>query len=217
MPWTERYIFLYEVQVSQGFVKMPELPPSFPLRPTRPMSWRPMTDAEWAELSQVLNPKGRGRPARDARRIWDGIFWVACSRGPWREMPACFGKPDTAHRTLRRAAQGQALHGMLVRVSAHPLVRGSALHGIAWFVVRAFRRAFRVVRGAFALPLRLGLASALPCAPTFLPRPDLSENLSAFARQLLSRLGPRTAEAIRLLHYFTGRCLGDARQWRTTD
>ncbi|WP_270938697.1 transposase, partial [Falsiroseomonas oryzae] len=79
-------------------------PPAFPLRPTAPIPWRPMTEAEWTALAAVLRRDGPGRPPRDLRATWDAVFWVACSRGPWRELPAALGRADTAHRALRRAA-----------------------------------------------------------------------------------------------------------------
>jgi transposase len=149
-------------------------PPAFPLRRSRPMPWRPLSDAEWETLSACLRRgpgKPRGRPPADARRLWDGIFWVASSRGPWRDLPAEFGRADTAHRALRRAAASGALHRMLLRVSDHPLFAGDALRGIEWFVVRAYRRAFRITPHAIAYARRLGLASALPCEPCWLLTP----------------------------------------------
>jgi transposase len=183
------------------------------------MAWRPMTDAEWAALSRCLRrgsgaPRGR-RPA-DARGTWDGIFWVACSKGPWRDMPACFGRPDTAHRTLRRAAAAQRLHGMLLLVSDHPIAALGGLRAIEWFIVRTFRRAFRVTPFAIAYARRLGLASALPCDPFWLPKPHLSETIDAFCK-IMRALTPHTPfwviEALRFLHRMAA---GDARKWRAT-
>jgi len=161
------------------------LPRPLPLRRTPAIPWRPMTDAEWAALRPLLRQDGPGRPPRDARRTWDGIFWVACSRGRWADLPDHFGKPDTAHRALRRAAHRLALHDMLLAVSRHRAMRDSGLHGIAWFIVRSFRRAFRVAPRAIAYARRLGLWSALPADPLFLPRPHLSESI----KRILHRRG----------------------------
>jgi transposase len=175
-----------------------------------------MTDAEWAVLRSCLRQGGRGRPSRDARRIWDGIFWIACSRAPWRDLPEQFGKPDTAHRALRRAAAAWHLHEMLIAVSPHRLMRQSGLHSIAWFIVRAFRRAFRVAPHAIAFARRLGLADALPTDPLFLPRPNLSERI----KRIVHKLGGDAFFALpdRLLdayfHLLKIAC-GMPRMWRT--
>jgi transposase len=175
-----------------------------------------MTDAEWTALSLHLRRGGPGRPARDARRIWDGIFWVACSRGPWRDMPAEFGKPDTAHRALRRAAEARHLHGMLLGVSDHPLMAGGALRGLEWFIVRAFRRAFRIAPHAIAYARRLGLADALPAPPCWLPKPDLSETVKLIAVKLLKCQGDRPLALLRALHFMARRSVGLPRMWRAT-
>jgi transposase len=171
-----------------------------------------MTDDEWAALAPLLTAN-RGRPARDARRLWDGIFWVACSRGPWREMPAAFGRADTAHRALRRAAMGLRLHDLLLHVSSHPLMRDSGLHGLAWFIARAFRRAFRVAPAAIAYARRLGFLDALPAAPCWLPRPGLSEWLRRIVPTLPQTLGLPALRTIFFLHRLSG---GDPRRWRAT-
>jgi len=192
-------------------------PPQLPLRATRPRPWRPMTDAEWTEVEACVRHRGPGRAAADARRLWDGIFWVACSSGPWRDLPPKLGRADTAHRALRRAAADRRLHRLLVAVSAHPAMAGGALHAIAWFVVRAFRRAFRVAPYPIALPRRLGLASALPCAPAHLPQPHLSETLGVLVRifEKLRRNPPMAL--IRALIWYHARIAGDPRKWRATD
>ena len=190
-------------------------PPAFPLRRTRPQPWRPMSDAEWAALSSCLRRSGRGRPPSDARRAWDGIFWLACSRGPWRDLPAEFGRADTAHRMLRRAAAAGALHRMLLRVSDHPVFAADALHGIEWFVVRAWRRAFRVTPFAIAYARRLGLASALPCEPCWLPNPDLSEAVKRIAVKV-ANLPSRPLPLLQALQFLFRRAAGEPRYWRTT-
>ncbi len=192
-------------------------PPAFVLRHTPRLPWRPMTDAEWAALAGCLRQGGPGRRSPDARRLWDGIFWVACSNGRWADMPERFGKPDTAHRALRRAAHGLRLHEMLIAVSPHRLMRGSGLHAIAWFIVRSFRRAFRVAPHAIAFARRLGLADALPADPLFLPRPNLSESI----KRVLHKLGGDAFFALpeplldAYFHLLKIAC-GMPRMWRTT-
>uniref|UniRef100_UPI0038CC0D75 hypothetical protein n=1 Tax=Falsiroseomonas oryzae TaxID=2766473 RepID=UPI0038CC0D75 len=132
------------------------------------------------------------------------------------ELPAALGRADTAHRALRRAAAARLLHRLLLRVSPHPLMRDSGLHGIAWFIVRAFRRAFRVASGAIAFARRLGLASALPCAPCWLPQAHLSETVQRIAQGLRAMTSPRPPALLEALHYLFRRTVGEPRMWRTT-
>jgi transposase len=190
--------------------------PALPLRRSAPIPWRPMTDAEWDALTNILRRTARGRPAGDARRTWDGIFWVACSRGPWREMPARFGRADSAHRALRRAAAAQRLHRMLMPVSDHPAFGASPLRAIEWFIVRAYRRAFRITPIAIAFARRLGLASALPAEPFWLPDPILSEKVKAIALAARESAGRLGLAFLRALDHLARRAAGDPRRWKTT-
>lgn len=106
----------------------------FALRPTPPTPWQPLTDSEWAALLPLLRPGAPlGRPPANLRRTWDAIFWVACSKTPWHHLPAHLGRPDTAHRALRRAARAGLLDRLLIAVSRHPLATDSlaARAGIA--------------------------------------------------------------------------------------
>jgi transposase len=57
-----------------------------------------LTEAEWERVRPVLPPQkpAVGRPRHDHRTILSGILWVLRTAAPWREMPAEFGKPNTA-------------------------------------------------------------------------------------------------------------------------
>jgi len=177
-----------------------------------------MTDAEWALLgplvTRALVPH-RGRRAEDPRRSWDAIFWVACSSGPWRDLPESLGKPDTAHRTLRRAARSGLLDKLLMGLSDHPKVK-RVLDPLGWRIARAWRRAARLLTMPQLLLAKfLGLTDALPCRPDRLPRPFLSETIVAQAQDLF-RLPWNRAHHRHLLalHRLMA---GDRRCWRLTD
>jgi len=53
-----------------------------------------MSDAEWAffEPSTVAVRQPNGRRPVDHRRVLDGIFWIAHTGAPWRDLPDDFGK-----------------------------------------------------------------------------------------------------------------------------
>ncbi len=195
---------------------MTRLATPFPFHRTPKRPWRPMTDAEWSSLSALLR-RATGRPPANARRTWDGIFWVACSSGAWREMPAEFGRADSVHRALRRAGEAKILHLILLRASPHPAWDGDPLRGIAWFIVRAFRRAFRTAPGAIRFARHLGLRDALPCHPLLLPQPGLSETVIALYRKAMKAPGGLTEAAVAALTALSTRVLGHPWLWRATD
>jgi hypothetical protein len=170
-----------------------------------------MTDAEWAVLAPVVT-HWTGRPT-DNRRLWDAIFWVACSKGPWRELPEALGRADTAHRALRRAARSGTLGRLLLLVSDHPAGRALSLR---WRVARAARRVARLLdMRHLLLALRLGLRDALPAAPADLPKPHLAAGFTARLGALLpvAQRVPRLFGALRAeLRHIAGR----RRAWRLT-
>lgn len=63
-----------------------------------------MGDEEWAFFEPFLGlVRGRGgRPAADHRRVLDGIFWIARTGAPWRDLPEEFGKWGSVYRQFRR-------------------------------------------------------------------------------------------------------------------
>ncbi len=62
-----------------------------------------VSDTAWAQLCLLLPPQRPvvGRPRHDHRTILSGILWVLRTASPWREMPAEFGKWDTADARYR--------------------------------------------------------------------------------------------------------------------
>jgi transposase len=171
-----------------------------------------MTDAEWAGLEPALTAGHRaGRKPANLRATWDAIFWIACTRLPWHKLPSHLGKPDSAQRALRRAAQGGVVGRLLVAVSDHP--GGGGLAALRWRICRAARRVARIAPLVQTLLAeRLGLADALPCAPRHLPMPHLSESISACVPllRILDRL-PSLIPLLRTLHRMME---GNLRAWR---
>ncbi|WP_372620525.1 transposase [Falsiroseomonas sp.] len=175
-----------------------------------------MTDAEWDALAPLVTHADQcrpGRPPADPRRLWNAIFWVACSHGAWHHLPAELGRADTAHRALRRHLEAGLLDRLLVAISPHPLA-AAELAPLAWRIARAWRRVARLASMAqLMLARRLGLASALPCAPEDLPKPYLSE----FAKRLAAHVrgaGPILLGFLAALHH---EAMGRRHAWRLTD
>lgn len=63
-----------------------------------------MSDEEWAFhqrfILAVRAPNGR-KPTNH-RLVLDGIFWIARTGSPWRDLPEEFGKWSSVYRQFRR-------------------------------------------------------------------------------------------------------------------
>ena len=63
-----------------------------------------MSEEEWAFCEPVLvaiRGVGGRRPS-DHRRVLDGVFWIARTGAPWRDLPEEFGKWGSVYRQFRR-------------------------------------------------------------------------------------------------------------------
>jgi len=72
-------------------------------RPTSPAAGVELADGEWERIRGLLPPQrpSAGRPRHDHRMVVGGIRWVLRTASPWREMPARFGKWNTAYVRFR--------------------------------------------------------------------------------------------------------------------
>jgi hypothetical protein len=62
-----------------------------------------LTDAEWDRVRPMLPPQRprTGRPRHDHRTILSGILSVVGTDLSWREIPAAYGKWETAYKRYR--------------------------------------------------------------------------------------------------------------------
>ncbi len=63
-----------------------------------------MSDEEWAFFSPFVIETGprRGRRPKDHRLVLDGVFWIARTGSPWRDLDDYFGKWASVYRQFRR-------------------------------------------------------------------------------------------------------------------
>lgn len=63
-----------------------------------------MSDAEWAFFERfILTVRApNGRKPTNHRLVLDGVFWIARTRAPWRDLPEEFGKWSSVYRQFRR-------------------------------------------------------------------------------------------------------------------
>ena len=63
-----------------------------------------ISDEEWAFFERfILAARApNGRKATNHRLVLDGIFWIARTGAPWRDLPGEFGKWSSVYRQFRR-------------------------------------------------------------------------------------------------------------------
>ena len=67
-----------------------------------------LTDREWSIVQPVLPLKLRGVPRVADRLVLNGIFWIARTRAPWRDLPDRYGPDTTSFRqTASRRIAGR--------------------------------------------------------------------------------------------------------------
>lgn len=101
-----------------------------------------MPDEEWALFERfVLAARApNGRKPSDHRLVLDGIFWIARSGAPWRELPEEFGKWSSVYRQFRRWTLAGLWEDIMEALNASGAVP-YALQMIDSTVVRAHHQA----------------------------------------------------------------------------
>lgn len=63
-----------------------------------------MSDEEWVFFEHfILDVRApNGRKPNNHRLVLDGIFWIARTGAPWRDLPEEFGKWSSVYRQFRR-------------------------------------------------------------------------------------------------------------------
>jgi len=86
-----------------------------------------LTDAQWAILKPLLQPKskqGRGRPWRDARAVFSGILWVLRTGAPWHDLPDRYPPYQTCHRRFQQWQRDGTLTRLLHALAEDLQTRG---------------------------------------------------------------------------------------------
>ena len=101
-----------------------------------------MSDDEWAFFERfilaVRSPNGR-KPTNH-RLVLDGIFWIARTGSPWRDLPEEFGKWSSVYRQFRRWTLARLWEQILEALNESRIVP-DALQMIDSTVVRAHHQA----------------------------------------------------------------------------
>ena len=79
-----------------------------------------LTDAQWAFLQPMLpQPKPRGRPPTDRRRIVNAILYVGKGGIQWRLLPADFPPWKTVYHVFRQWTRDHTWEALNARLRAH--------------------------------------------------------------------------------------------------
>jgi transposase len=101
-----------------------------------------LADAEWAFFEPFVIETGakRGRPPSDHRRVLDGIFWIARTGAPWRDLPDEFGKWGSVYRQFLRWTRA-GLWDVLLEALANSRAVPDTVQMIDSTIVRAHHHA----------------------------------------------------------------------------
>ena len=101
-----------------------------------------MSDEEWAfhERFILAVRAPHGRKPMNHRLVLDGIFWIARTGSPWRDLPEEFGKWSSVYRQFRRWTLAGLWEGILEALNESWVVP-AALQMIDSTVVRAHHQA----------------------------------------------------------------------------
>jgi len=101
-----------------------------------------MTDEEWTFFEPLVIARGgkSGRPPEDHRRVLDGIFWIARTGVPWRDLHEHFGKWNSVYRQFRRWAKA-GLFELMLEALAETSGPPAAVQMIDSTIVRAHHQA----------------------------------------------------------------------------
>src|SRR5215212_4058284 len=107
-----------------------------------------MSDREWTFFEPFVIETGpkRGRPAGNHRLVLDGVFWIARTGAPWRDLPEEFGKWSSVYRQFRRWSVSGLWDAMLEALNATEAAQ-SSVQMIDSTIVRAHQHASGAKRG----------------------------------------------------------------------
>ena len=101
-----------------------------------------MPDEEWRFFERFIGAvrAPNGRKPMNHRLVLDGIFWIARTGSPWRDLPEEFGKWSSVYRQFRRWTLAGLWEHILEALNDSRLVP-DALQMIDSTVVRAHHQA----------------------------------------------------------------------------
>ena len=87
-----------------------------------------LTDEQWALIAPLFEKANviqtRGRPARSAREVLNGVLWILRSGARWQDLPERFPPYQTCHRRFQEWVKDGTLKKVLEVLAQDLLERG---------------------------------------------------------------------------------------------
>jgi transposase len=87
-----------------------------------------LTDEQWSLIAPLFERaetiQTRGRPARSAREVLNGVLWILRSGARWQDLPERFPPYQTCHRRFQQWVKDGRLKKVLETLAKDLLERG---------------------------------------------------------------------------------------------
>ena len=110
------------------------------------MNRRDLTNRQWERLQPLLPSQKPpvGRPAKDHRRLLNGILWILHTGAPWRDLPERYGPWQTVASRFYRWRNAGIWDAILAAIQQQDDVLGRidwSMHFVDGTIVRAHQHA----------------------------------------------------------------------------
>ena len=81
-----------------------------------------LNDAQYKKMALLLPGKSgdSGRTAADNRLFVEAVLWIVRTGAPWRDLPVCFGRWNSAFRRFRRWSRKGVFEKIFNALSGDP-------------------------------------------------------------------------------------------------
>ena len=81
-----------------------------------------LNDAQYKKMAPLLPGKSgdSGRTAADNRLFVEAVLWIVRTGAPWRDLPVCFGRWNSAFRRFRRWSKKGVFEKIFKALSGDP-------------------------------------------------------------------------------------------------
>ena len=81
-----------------------------------------LNDAQYEKMAPLLPGKigDPGRTATDNRLFVEAVLWIVRTGAPWRDLPVCFGRWNSAFRRFRRWSRKGVFEKIFNALSGNP-------------------------------------------------------------------------------------------------
>ena len=81
-----------------------------------------LNDAQYKKMAPLLPGKSgdSGRTAADNRLFVEAVLWIVRTGAPWRDLPVCFGRWNSAFRRFRRWSRKGVFEKIFNALSGDP-------------------------------------------------------------------------------------------------